>query len=142
MPSQNDEAHFVTTPRRRGSVVLEAFWELMRARVDTLPPARRHARLLGRLGDDAVQCHPGDEAVGAEIGRVVERVARLAPFRARCLQQAIAVRRMLARRGVPATVHLGIPPEGGAAHAWVTTGGKIVVGGAQLDRHVVIGSFT
>ena len=66
----------------------------------------------------------------AGVGRAVERVARMLPWRPRCLPQAIATRRMLNRRRIPNLGHLGVvgtaPLE---THAWVTVGGAVVQGG-------------
>jgi hypothetical protein len=70
------------------------------------------------------------DSPAAGVGRAVERVARLMPWRPRCLSQAIATRRMLTRRGVPSRGHLGVvgtaPLE---THAWVTVDGTVVQGG-------------
>ena len=129
-------------PRRR--LAVEAGWELARARVETLRPAARYAPLLGRRDAAPALLRPGDEALAAEIGAIVAAVAAAAPFRARCLQQALAVRRMLARRDVPVTVHIGMARDPAArdAHAWVTAGDRVVSGDTDLDRFVVIGSFS
>lgn len=51
-----------------------------------------------------------------------------------CLAQALAVQLLYRRRGRPAELHIGVRRErGGAmkAHAWVTSHGRIVIGGAQ-----------
>ena len=74
------------------------------------------------------QSAPDSPAAG--VGRAVERVARLMPWRPRCLPQAIATRRMLTRRRIPSRGHLGVvgtaPLE---THAWVTVDGAVVQGG-------------
>lgn len=74
------------------------------------------------------QSAPDSPAAG--VGRAVERVARLLPWRPRCLPQAIATRRMLTRRLIPSRGHLGVvgtaPLE---THAWVTVDGAVVQGG-------------
>ena len=72
-------------------------------------------------------------------------VATALPFRARCLQQVIATRRMLTRRGCPATIVLGVSREAGGelgAHAWLRVGGQIVSGDGPLHRFSVIGTFS
>ncbi len=58
-------------------------------------------------------------------------VAPWLPFRTLCLQQAIAARAMLERRGIDSVLHLGVrDPTGTAleAHAWPDAGGLNVTG--------------
>lgn len=61
-------------------------------------------------------------------------VARVSPWipKASCLTQAVATQVMLSWRGVPAKLHIGVTRNDDAkfaAHAWVTTGDRVVVGG-------------
>jgi hypothetical protein len=69
------------------------------------------------------------------IGRAIDRAARHVPFRAVCLQQAFAALLMLRRRGLPATVQLGLLREGNElkAHAWSLCG-DVPVTGVALAR--------
>lgn len=58
----------------------------------------------------------------AEIASAVTTVARLAPFRSRCLARSITIWWLCRRRGHDTEVLIGIaPPEGARlpAHAWV-----------------------
>ena len=146
---------FVRAPARRKLMALEAVAELARARVMTLMPARVYTADFGRLvaGEaDAAPRAPDGAATAraAEIGRMVASVARAMPFRAVCLQQAIAVKRMLARRDLEATVFLGVsrnaderavPAPGTAAHAWVTVGHTVINGDQDLGRFTVVARF-
>jgi len=57
-----------------------------------------------------------------------------------CLTQALAVQLLLRRRGYAACLRLGVAKgERGQveAHAWVETGGKVVIGGptSELERY-------
>ena len=61
---------------------------------------------------------------------MVERVARILPWRPRCLPQAIATRRMLNRRMITNRGHLGVVGTAPlSTHAWVTVDGAVVQGG-------------
>ena len=142
---------FLRAPAARRRLALEAGWELVRARIDTLRPARHYTARLGVLNASAVEADPAQIALAEEIGHVVMVAAKFMPFRAKCLQQVLACRRMLNRRGVPATVYLGLSEENGApvgpeavrsAHAWIASGGRIVNGDHELDRYVVVGAFS
>ena len=58
----------------------------------------------------------------AEIASAVTTVARLTPFRSRCLARSITIWSLCRRRGHDTDVVIGVaPPEGGRlpAHAWV-----------------------
>jgi len=144
-------ASFLRAPGRRQALALEAVGELARARLITLLPARIYTRDFGTMngasGAAAVDACP---AAAAEIGRMVEAVARAMPFRALCLQQAVAARRMLRRRGLRATVCLGVKRnaadgdtagQGSAAHAWVEVGSQVVNGDGDLGDYAVVARF-
>lgn len=75
------------------------------------------------------------------IGRIVTRVAGLLPWHPTCLRQSMATRTMLTRRGVEATLHLGVADVATMdAHAWVTVEGRTVVG-RQARRFTPVASF-
>lgn|GEM_PF-731753 len=94
-----------------------------------------HGDLTSAATDEAA---PGDAFAvtpARESGReamrqalAVHRAARYGVFRPRCLTRAIALERMLVRRGLPATVQIGVRREAGAleAHAWVELHGRVL----------------
>jgi len=143
-------AAFRRAPPARRRLALEALASLAVARVLTAMPACLYTRFLGRLcaaPDRVGEC----PAIARDIGSVTARVAECVPFRARCLEQAIATRRMLARRGIRATVTFGVnrdaatrsrPQDGDAAHAWVEVGSRIVAGDGKLDQFLVVARFS
>jgi len=75
-----------------------------------------------------------------ECAHAVSRAARLVP-RASCLTQALALQRLLSRRGLESSLFLGVdragqPSEtprlrakGFEAHAWVEWRGRVLIGG-------------
>ena len=153
---------FLRAPAGKRRLALAALAALARARLVTLMPARVYTADLGVLAaapaaaplEEAEAEDAGDRAAdcerAAEIGRVVAGVAGAVPFRALCLQQAIAVRRMLRRRGLKATVLLGISrraPDAAAAragtvaHAWVTVGARVINGDTDLADYTVVARF-
>jgi Transglutaminase-like superfamily len=82
---------------------------------------------------------------GAQDPRSIERViwavelaGRLMSRASTCLTQALTAQVLLLRRGHPAHVHIGtLKGEGGElqAHAWVESGGEVVIGGHELERY-------
>ena len=144
---------FLRAPANRKLMALEASWELLRARILTLRPATVYSPRLGRLVEadsNENMAFSAARSEAAEIGHIVDVVGRCMPFRALCLQQAIAVRSMLNRRGIPAMVYLGIARDradraqadlGRAAHAWVTVDSRVISGGGVLEKYAVVARF-
>lgn len=142
-------AFAAATPAKR-RLALEAAAELLRARALTLLPARIYTAGLGALGQGAAPASLAEAEGASRVGAMVAAVAGRLPLRLRCLEQAIALRRMLDRRRVPASVCLGVslaradrqaPALGRAAHAWVEVGGRVVAGDGELDRYAEVARF-
>jgi hypothetical protein len=83
---------------------------------------------------------------GRRIGWAIGGVSRFAPWRTKCLEQAIAAKVMLRIRRIPNTMYLGVArgeheesPIG--AHAWVRTGTFNVTGGARIEHYAVLSTF-
>lgn len=142
------------TARWRLSVLEALAWLALASLSIRLVPFSRLAPLFGspRAADEGgaepSATHgpdPSQRAAARRIGRAVERAARLAPWSARCLPQAMAAKAMLACRGMHACLHLGAAtikdPPGLAAHAWLTLGPMTVVGGAGRGNYAELVRF-
>ena len=135
---------FFVLPAREKSQTIEAALTLFGVRVLLgVLPFRLAVRLLrftpGKAGG-------GGRVVAAEadaIGRAIARAARHVPFRAVCLQQAFAALLMLRRRGLAATLHLGVArePDALSAHAWCRCGAVPVTGAEGTNRYVQVAVF-
>jgi hypothetical protein len=82
-----------------------------------------------------------DPDVIKRVGWALQSAARRVPWRADCFPQAIAGRKLLERRGLGSTIHIGVvrEPLGGlAGHAWLTSGDLVVTGGGGLDQYAVL----
>lgn len=124
-------------PLRRRLLMVEAALWLLIARIWLLAvPFRRVAPRLGQTlaGDSGAEAKAGPEAfLAREIGWAVTRAADNVPFRAVCLQQAVAAKLMLRRRGVNSLLSFGVTLKakdspGISAHAWLDAEGVKVVG--------------
>ena len=77
--------------------------------------------------------------------RIVRRVAHHVPFPAVCLPQAMALQWMLRRRGIGSRLIFGARRTAGSAnldfHAWLTVGGKCVIGGGELETYSELPPF-
>jgi len=87
---------------------------------------KRVDRLLGRF--------PRGRSRPVDLEKVawgVSSAARVVPY-ASCLTQAVAGRFLLALRGQPSTIRIGVDgssPKSLRAHAWLISGSAIVLGG-------------
>lgn len=84
--------------------------------------------------DPRARLPPPSQAQRKVIRRVrwaVTATAPHLPFRAKCLQQALAARHMLHRRGIDSVMHFGTMRQGealGEGHVWLEVGGVPVIG--------------
>lgn len=99
-------------------------------------------RVLRRLVDEAGKIPSGlrwvQQCSAERVAWAVETASRHMPGEKTCLTQALATQVLLARRGYPALLHIGVVKnEKGEfqAHAWVECEGKIVIGGHELERY-------
>lgn len=128
---------------RRGLLVAEASLLLLAARIAVaVLPFRRVAQWLGTpvapsaLPAPARRERPNDDAT--MVSWAIRFAAGRLPVEAVCLPQAMAARTMLKRRGIAATVHLGvwrdhgkavkIDPDAPPAHAWLDAAGQRITG--------------
>jgi hypothetical protein len=132
------------SPVERGRAVeATLFLLIVRVAFATLP----FAVVLRLFGIVQGETHAGRIAApeAREVSRAVLRAARHVPFRAVCLQQAFAALLMLRRRGLAATVHLGLAREQGTgvliAHAWSRCGNLPVTGGPLTQPYAPIAVF-
>ncbi|HEX8616177.1 MAG TPA: lasso peptide biosynthesis B2 protein [Thermoanaerobaculia bacterium] len=127
--------------------VFEATVWLALARVAIL--TIRFPELSRRLGvhmqetthDDDVRHRP----TLARIRWAIAAVSRRAPWRCMCLEQAVAAKMMLRRRGIEQTLYLGVAREPDStavkAHAWLRCGSYYVTGGEGRDAYTVVSTF-
>jgi hypothetical protein len=112
-------------------------------------PFRRTARFAG-LSEGATASEVTIEqlACAERVGRAVRAVASRTPWTSTCLMEAVAGAALLRRRRIPAEVHFGVAkdsarPDGLAAHAWLTCGGRVLTGdGPQRQRYATLGVYS
>lgn len=101
-------------------------------------PFQTLQRLLARLARTAVRPPTAEWEHKGSVVWAVETAGRYMPPVATCLTKALTAQVLLLRRGYPALLHIGTVKEDGGrflAHAWVESGGKVVIGGHELDRY-------
>jgi len=111
----------VTVPRS-----FEAAWWLLLARGCLL---FRPGLALTRKRAVAPRAKPRPDT-GVRFARAVQRAARHLPFRPTCLEEALALERLLHRAGLDASLVLGVRRAGTTieAHAWLEHQGHTLLG--------------
>lgn len=120
---------------------------VMRAAV-LLLPFRTITNILGLAQCDTSLMPATDMTVDLDaIAWAVQAAAARTPWESACLVQALTGMFMLSRRGVGATLYLGVAedesvPKTMTAHAWLRSGDAILTGAAGVERFSVISSFS
>ena len=137
-------ARFLALRRSERHLTVEAaFWLLLVRLAIGVLPFRSALRLL-RIAPGEAAGGRIDASEASEIGRAVERAARHVPFRAVCLQQALAALMMMRRRGLAGTARFGLARDAQGeliAHAWSHCGELPVTGVAAARGFVAVAAF-
>lgn len=127
-------------PSDRRLLLRAALWlGLVRAGLWVLPFQNLLDRLMS-LGPGRESSSP---ALGAadRIGWAVLAASRYVPGTRSCLPRALAATALLRGAGLPARLRVGVTKGDGGrteAHAWVESGGRVIVGAEELERYVPI----
>jgi hypothetical protein len=132
---------------RLSPLAAEASWWLVVAwlLLDVLP-GKLYLRILPpkRIPEPVPPVDPTSyNPYARTVAHVVDYISRHLPVRAVCFHRAIAVDRMLARRGIPHVMHYGVLRENGAlkAHVWITSTGMGIIGTAESAAYTEIAQF-
>jgi hypothetical protein len=107
---------------RLSAEVLVAYARARRAlRRRSLPAAA--AAMRRASGQEYRPCEDAYET-GLRLSRVATRVLGVLPSDPRCLRTSLVLTALLARRGISATLVVGVRPDPFAAHAWVEHRGR------------------
>lgn len=130
---------FIHLPATRRSLLIRAALLLWATRLGLwLLPFQTLRRLLARFALGPTRVSDTDGCSRASVVWAVETAARHMPLGNTCLTQALAAQVLLARRGYPALLRIGVvkgDKENLQAHAWVESGGEVVIGGYELERY-------
>jgi hypothetical protein len=120
---------------------------VMRAAIVLFPFRKITARLGLTPGASPAVSNPVLSVKPTDIGWAVQAAAARTPWQSACLVQALTGMLMLGRRGINATLYLGVArdesgAEAMAAHAWLRCGAAILTGAGGVERYVAISSFS
>jgi hypothetical protein len=141
--------NFARLRRRRRAdwllLVEAAVWlGLARVAISSLS-FRRVTRLFGLRPGESVEQSVTQS--GDRIAWAVGAVAPRTPWKSTCLVKVLAGGCMLRMRGIPATIALGVAksestPGVISAHAWLSSGGVCITGGAEREGYQVLAKYT
>jgi hypothetical protein len=131
---------------------LEGFFWLGVARVASLTlPFRWTVKVLGFQQVNGTAAAPSIRDADAltsarRISRALRRASAQTPWESNCLTLALAGAGMLRLRKIAATLVMGVikdPTRSGgiAAHAWLSSGGIVLTGGAGHRKYNAVATF-
>jgi hypothetical protein len=112
-----------------------AWLVLWRVLLATAPFVRVQQLVSRACGGSTPEC-PGAPAP-SRIGYLVAVAANFIPG-TKCLPRALATQVLLGRHGYGAELHIGVNTDSQGrfqAHAWVETGGRVVIGGPEVTGY-------
>ena len=130
---------FVSLPAAERRLLIRAVLLLCAIKLGLkLLPFRTVRHLLSGISESRLRLRKSDRCSIERVVWAVELAGRLAPRASTCLTQALTAQVLLLRRDHPALVHIGtVKAEGRTiqAHAWVESGGEVVIGGHELEQY-------
>ena len=103
-----------------------------------LLPFRTLRRLLTGLTAAPARLQETGLSEASRIVRAVEMVGWHLPGIGTCLTQALTAQALLARRGYPTLLHIGVVrgrEKRLEAHAWLESRGEVLIGGSEIERY-------
>lgn len=126
-------------------LAMEAMWETARARRAVKKLSYPALQAVLSQGNSENPSNPSDSKEAARIGRMVRIVSRRVPWQSLCLVQALAAKRMLVRRKLPAMIFVGVRHDEDKqllSHAWLRCGETFVTGEKDHDQFQIITRYT
>jgi len=113
-------------------------------------PFRKISKILGKPEkEECIVSKKEENPEGCKELEQISKIVRLAAngifWDSKCLARAIAVKKLLKRRKIRSTVFLGVAKGEEnklLAHAWVSSGGRIITGENGIEKYHVITIFT
>ncbi len=126
-------------------IVLESISGLFVSRILILLPFRWIAPSLGKyMHETPNEQHDHQRQLVRNLGYYIRLTSWYLPWNCKCLVQALAVNRMLKKRGIQNTVYLGVAKDDEKeliAHAWVRSGDVFITGFRGKNKFTVVSTF-
>jgi hypothetical protein len=142
---------FVALSTREKRLFLEVWLRLglFRMAIALLPFARLTRSLNAHAESDSGPLSPQHHDTALLIRTAIKRAANHTPWESACLVQALCAQRMLKKRNISGSLHLGVMQEGKEsdsfkAHAWIQCQDLIICGAFKAGefREISVQSWT
>ena len=107
-------------------------------------PMRNYVKLFGEKGKEATSIDVPDADEIYKFSFAIHRADSALPWRSKCLTEAIATKRLLARYNKKSTLFLGVAKDERQkliAHAWLKYSQKIIMGEKGHQKFTVVEKF-
>ena len=98
---------------------------------------------IGAFGQETSR-EPEQAPAVKEVRQIVKAVSRRMPWTCNCMVRALTMKNMLARRGIPSTLYMGVALDHKGemeAHAWLRCGTAYISGETEMSRFTVTGTY-
>ncbi len=125
---------------------LEALWYLTWCKCQVVfKPFASYAKHYGHAHCETLRVDCLNNQALIHAIRLSLRVVPIClPWHSKCLDQAMAAQKMLARRGFATTLYFGIMHDANKtllAHAWLRCGSKWVIGYQPFQHYSIVGTY-
>lgn len=107
-------------------------------------PLRWYSRFLVNSRNNSPEYSNKQKTIQS-IARAVNRCSRHAPWKTKCLVDAVTAKLLLRWHGIPSTLFLGVNKDEEkklVAHAWLKCGEIFITGKRGYQKFTVVSSFT
>ncbi len=122
------------------------FWLIYAFVLARLVPLRWFSRLLGEFKKEvAVEINSRQKELIQMLAKNIRRWKRFLPWKVKCLEEAIAAKKLLEKYKISSTLYLGVDKNTEKeliAHAWLKVGSEIIIGKKGYENFVVVGFYT
>ena len=134
---------FTAIPPARRSLLLEAAWSLIWARIMLkFLPFSRLAQHFSRLPRKPEVTSESRTEICGQVSSAVDRTADLLPGKVVCFPRGIAAQAMLRRRGISTTLYYGAKASDALiAHVWLQDGDRGVLGTPEDGEYTVLATY-
>ncbi|MGC9375050.1 MAG: lasso peptide biosynthesis B2 protein [Bacteroidales bacterium] len=108
-------------------------------------PLRWFSHRLGTFRKESADAlQEGQEELIGKAQQALRRLKRRLPWKVKCFEEAITVKKSLKKYGIESTLYLGVKKDEEKklkAHAWLKAGGRVVAGEKGHQAFTVVGFY-
>lgn len=136
---------FINLPWRDKVLLSIALWLSFVVKIIVIClPLRWYSKYLDRSGKPLKECKTDCEKKTNRVKDAVSRCSRFAPWKTKCLVDAVTAKLLLQWYGIGSTLYLGVDKDENnklIAHAWLKCGEKFITGRKGYHKFTVVSSF-